>query len=91
MPKKTSNAKLLKSITVPDLPSNKPFMKRFKDRAFKSYRAVAKELKPGETVTVAVHEYLSSAPSMKIHAGYGEVERVNEREWYEPARLIPEV
>jgi len=60
-------------------------IKRIESRDFRSYRAVAKYLEPGERVTVAVYEKISGS-DLEVFSGYGEVERTREG-WIEPRRL----
>jgi len=58
-------------------------------KVYRSYRAVAIDLKVGENVTVGVREGFSG-DGLKIFVGYGEVEKIDENSWYEPRRLVPE-
>ena len=58
-------------------------IKRIQSKVFRSYKAIAEMLEPGEKVLVAVHEHTT----IKIFAGYGEVERTEDG-WIEPKRLL---
>ena len=58
--------------------------KRFEGKIFRSYRAVARELNPGEKVVVSVKESLRKD---FILAGFGKVELVDGTIWKETGRL----
>lgn len=70
--------------------------KKFKNKIFRSYGAVAKELKPGENVTVAVYEINTEVPKSsyfhKFLEGYGDVgvDPKNPDMYSCPRRLCPE-
>lgn len=82
-------ARILKKITIEKFVTPVVDCKRIEHKTFRSFKAIAGYLEPGEIIICRVMEYISGSSISPILAGFGQVERTEDG-WVEPRRLLPE-
>jgi hypothetical protein len=83
----------MKEYIVVDTPSNKEVRSDLIGKVFKSFQAIALVLKPKEKVIVRVveHSKYTDEKGQKQDwsqlMGFGEVEKINNTQWFQPRQL----